>query len=151
MNEIFISYAQEDLTIAKRIISGLRGISPSAWKDIQSQSSEPYILTAIRESLRRSAAVVVLLTPESAASEWINFEVGAAEALGKPIIPILIRGEDKDIESLIPESLRGIEWLDARHTDPREVARQISKAMGRQILQPRGGQKDRADFPDDFI
>ena len=47
---------------------------------------------AIRRRLTRSAAVVVILNPFSLDKRWVNTELGAAWALGKPVFPLLHLG-----------------------------------------------------------
>lgn len=46
--------------------------------------------------------MVVLLTPESIAREWVMIEIGIAVAFDKSIVPILLYVEPDDM----PESLR---------------------------------------------
>lgn len=123
MDKIFISYAHSDQPIAERILSELRHVSVEGWRDAADLAAGNAISTSLLKALRRSSAIVVLLSPKSLASKWLLFEVGAAQGLGKRIIPVIIKGED--IERSIPEPLQGFRWLDARNKPPHEAARQI--------------------------
>jgi hypothetical protein len=45
----------------------------------------------IRDSIKERQIVLVLLSDESAANEWINFEAGVGDGGGAKIIPIAIK------------------------------------------------------------
>jgi hypothetical protein len=125
--KIFISYAHDDRAIAECLLSELQRVSLVGWMDTADIGASEAISASIRDALRSSSAVVVLLSPKSLSSRWVQFEVGAAEALGKRIIPVIIEG--KDIQNSIPDSLQGLHWLDARDKSAREVARQLEEAI----------------------
>lgn len=44
--------------------------------------------TEIKQSMADADAVVIVWTPASARSSWVNYEVGMADALEKPIIVV---------------------------------------------------------------
>ena len=55
------------------------------------------IREAIKQKMCSASNVVIIVTPNSAKSQWVNYEAGMASALGKPII--LIRSKDaKDVD-----------------------------------------------------
>lgn len=127
MNRVFISYARGDQSVAARLLSEVQHVSFEGWMDTADLAGGEAFSASIRDALRRSSAVVVLISPRSLDSKWVQFEIGAAEALGKRIIPVIIEG--KDIESSIPDALWGITWLDARDKSVSEVAREIEEAL----------------------
>lgn len=79
----------------------------------------------LRVALESSSAVVVLLSPQAVENRWVNFEIGAAEALGKPLIPVVIEGD----YFIMPDILKDRRWLDARNKSPTEVASGIAVAL----------------------
>jgi hypothetical protein len=127
MNRVFISYARGDQSVAARLLSEVQHVSFEGWMDTADLAGGEAFSASIRDALRRSSAVVVLISPRSLDSKWVQFEIGAAEALGKRIIPVIIEG--KDIESSIPDALWGVTWLDARDKSVSEVAREIEEAL----------------------
>jgi hypothetical protein len=127
MNRVFISYARGDQSVAARLLSEVQHVSFEGWMDTADLAGGEAFSASIRDALRRSSAVVVLISPRSLDSKWVQFEIGAAEALGKRIIPVIIEG--KDIESSIPDALWGVTWLDARDKSISEVAREIEEAL----------------------
>jgi hypothetical protein len=127
MNRVFISYARGDQSVAARLLSEVQHVSFEGWMDTADLAGGEAFSASIRDALRRSSAVVVLISPRSLDSKWVQFEIGAAEALGKRIIPVIIEG--KDIESSIPDALWGVTWLDARDKSLSEVAREIEEVL----------------------
>jgi TIR domain len=124
MPEVFISYAGSDRDQARRLLSELQNLKVHGWMDQTDLTGGGAVASSIRDALRHANAVVVLLSPTSLKSQWVNFELGAAEALGKIIIPVLIEG-DLDV----PELLKAWPWVDARHKAPGEVAREIEQMV----------------------
>lgn len=51
-----------------------------------------YVDQKIREKIKASDAVVVLLSAEGVASPYVQQEIGAALALGKPVVPLVEKG-----------------------------------------------------------
>ncbi len=56
----------------------------------------------LRNELSSADMVVALLTPNSATSRWALYEIGAAWALEKPIMPVITR---QDVLNEMPASL----------------------------------------------
>ena len=99
--DIFLSYAHEDGEIAASLVSRLEdgGIHCFlAEKNIRpGEQWEP----RIRDALLRSRRLLLLITPRSKDSRWVNAEAGAAWALGKPLVPALMFVEPKDLIELV--------------------------------------------------
>ena len=74
-----------------------------------------------------ATAVVVLVSDRSLASPWVQFEVGAAESMGKPVIPVLIG--TAGIEDKLPDWLKGLQYLDGRTRPIKEVAIELGRAL----------------------
>jgi hypothetical protein len=67
----------------------------------------------IRQALVRSTELWVLITPESLRSEWVTTEWGAGWALGKRVVPILLRCD----VSQLPDRLRQLQCIDYHDFD----------------------------------
>ena len=110
-NRIFLSYAHEDREGVDKVIKELsrKGIL-SEEKDVvmdavQNIESGSYIRNLIRKRIESASKVILLWTEDSAKSQWVNYEAGMAEALGKPIIIVL---PNKSAPKL-PENLEGLQ------------------------------------------
>jgi formylglycine-generating enzyme required for sulfatase activity len=88
---VFISYAREDKTYARNLADSLhqRGFEP--WMDDRLRSGDRWWRT-IDQSIQDCAAFIVVMTPDSKKSEWVEREVMLALDERKPILPLLLRG-----------------------------------------------------------
>jgi hypothetical protein len=87
--DMFISYAAGDAALADELRSDLEGNQFRCFmaeKDVQTATEWQ---DSIREALVGSKRMLVLLTPRSINRPWVLMEIGAAWALGKPLIPAL--------------------------------------------------------------
>ncbi len=127
MFDVFISYANSDRDVAERLVSALRASNVSGWLDKADIAAGDSIPSAVRAALKGSKAVLVLLSPRSLQSEWVQFEIGAAEALGKKIVPVIVSGEH--LEKQFPAILGNRQWIDARHQSHEDVVRDIERSL----------------------
>lgn len=127
MNNVFISYARSDANDVERFVKALNAVGVVGWHDQADISAGESVSSAVRNALKRASAVIVLLSPGSLHSEWVQFEIGAAEALDKTIIPVLLSGDH--IEEILPDILKHRVWLDARHRPYEDVVRDLKRAV----------------------
>ena len=107
-HDVFLSYSSGNSSEATKIS---RAVTDSGCKVFLAEKSiEPGLDFAeeIRRSLKGSREVWLLVSPSSIRSEWVTTEWGAAWALEKKIVPILLRC---DVDSL-PERLRRLQCVD---------------------------------------
>lgn len=127
MPDVFISYAHSDSSQVARLVKALKTIGVVGWQDKADMSGGEAVSSTLRNALKRANAVLVLLSPASLRSEWVQFEVGAAEALDKKIIPVLLSGDG--LEENLPDILKDRIWIDARHRPYEDVARELTRAI----------------------
>lgn len=99
---IFVSYAQDDNVYFPKLEQLLRlhGIIEDNKFTIINPLQDSIISGQnIRETLKKqiqsASVVVVIATDRSASSQWVNYELGMADALGKPIIVVASKGSEK--------------------------------------------------------
>jgi TIR domain len=127
MTKIFLSYASDDYPFAHRLREGLKNVSVEGWMDSADIAAGEATSKAVRSAMKSSKAVVVLISPKALESSWVGFEIGASEALGKSIIPILIKGPN--VGGTLPEPLRDLKFIDAREMSIQEVIKEVEKAL----------------------
>jgi hypothetical protein len=95
--KVFISYSQYDGDAAASLLELLEGVGVTCF--LAEKSIDPGIEwdSAIREAIRQTDHLLVLVTPKSKDSVWVAAEVGAAWVLGKTVIPALQSVEVKDL------------------------------------------------------
>ena len=97
MTRIFISHSHSDEAITYKLVNFLLAALGLQEKDILCTSnpdqglsySSSSITDQLKEQLKNSEALIVLITADSLHSAWIPFEAGSFWTTDKPIIPIL--------------------------------------------------------------
>ena len=100
LHHVFLSYSHEDLTLMQRIRDDLRAEGLTVWTDEVIPPNSPDWTLEIENGIRGTGCVVVLLSPDAAKSHWVREELDFARKQGKPIFPVLARGEDADVNPL---------------------------------------------------
>lgn len=127
MKKVFVSYATDDKDKARMLLEALRDAEVSGWMDESDLTTGGASAQKMRDSIRRASAVIVLISEQSVKSKWVQFELGAAFEMGKPIIPILIG--KAGIEKKLPVWLEGIAYLDARKRPLKDVIKEVTQAI----------------------
>lgn len=118
--DAFISYSRMDETVMRRIHDSLRQQGLRIWMDkVGLKPGEPSWKRAIQGAIDSSECIIVLLSPEAKQSEWVSKELDYAEAMGKPIYPVLIRGNTR---TSVPFGFNSSQWLDIRDEGQYETA-----------------------------
>ena len=100
---IFLSYSYQDRVIVEQIAALLRkhchmNVDKTSFIDTLVESeADSSIREATKRGMMSASMVVIIVTPNSAKSQWVNYEAGMASALGKPII-LVGRKRDRDVE-----------------------------------------------------
>lgn len=76
--QVFVSHATDDKWIAKVICEKLEGIGASTFRDDRDINGGDDIPEEIRQQIKHSQEMVVLLTPKSVDRQWVLLEVGEA-------------------------------------------------------------------------
>lgn len=93
MSHVFISYSTHDADYANRLADSLRTEGLNVWIDnTQLRSSEDW-WRAIVLAIDACSAFVVLLSPHSDRSKWVQREITLADQRNKPLFPILLAGD----------------------------------------------------------
>ena len=124
--QIFFSYDSSDLGFAKALAAQLTRRGHSPWITDLALTPGDKWAHAIDEALRKSKAMVVLLSPESVRSDYlkreVEFALGDSKFEGR-VFPVLIR-PTKDA----PWILRRLKLLDAKQ-GPNRIAASIADSL----------------------
>ena len=91
MTTIFLSYARADgQPAALRLRSELERAGFSIWRDIEDMQGGQSWKGQRRQAIRTVDIVIVLLTPASVVSKYVEWEWETAITLGKKVIPLLV-------------------------------------------------------------
>ncbi len=105
---VFISYSRDDHYVASTLVKRLETIGFHAWVDFKGIVGGDEWKQSIDKALDTSVACLVLLTPESVASEWVRYEIARALEKNCSVIPLMIR------TCVMPKNLEAIQYVDFR-------------------------------------
>jgi hypothetical protein len=123
-NKIFLSYSYQDKAWVSEFVQVLNAKGVNAWFDMADIKLGESIHDVIANALRESTVLVVILSEQSVKSPWIFFELGAAVADKKKIIPVLI--DDTRFEE-IPMPLIKYQFL--KESSAKDAGEKIARAL----------------------
>ena len=111
-HHVFLSYSRKDSDIMQQISADLRAADLLVWTDEKLVPGTDSWKNAIENAIQNTGTFVVILTPDSKQSIWVEREMDYARACGIPIIPLLARGENE--VSAVPFELINAQRVDIR-------------------------------------
>ena len=103
--KIFISHSSRDRWIAQRLATDLQNLGLETFLDEKDLEAGDDLDSIIDTHLQRCDELLVLLSPSSVSSDWVLVEIGAAKALGKRIVPVLLHLGANDIPKPISKNV----------------------------------------------
>jgi TIR domain len=110
-HDIFISYSRRDTERMSQVRDGLRAANFQVWTDEGIEPGTESWKQALSSAIKDCKYVVVLFSPDSAESAWVNRELDFAELHKKKIYPLLVKGEP---EQSIPFGYTTFQFIDIR-------------------------------------
>jgi WD40 repeat protein len=109
MAELFISYSRRDQAFVRRLAAGLEDRGKDVWVDLDDILPSAPWMAEIKVAIAEADSVVVVLSPDSVASEVCGNELQHAIDLNKRLIPVVAR--PVPIEDVSP-ALASLNFLD---------------------------------------
>ncbi|MCL4876360.1 MAG: SUMF1/EgtB/PvdO family nonheme iron enzyme [Anaerolineae bacterium] len=136
MSYIFISYSRKDRDYARKVADYLLDAGYDIWIDDRIDFGENWE-RAIFQAIDNCGAFLVIMTPDSYDSVWVQRECHHAEKRGKAPFPLLLKGEEFPRYGLT-------QYADARNGNlpPEEFLHRLAnfvprdKTRGREIVTP---------------
>lgn len=131
--QVFLSHSSEDTDLIRRITDELKRAGMDVWDDTREIWPGDNWAQMTSQALEESQAMVVLLTPESIDSKWINWNIGFALgniAYKQRLIPVLVGDPNRFSKEQIPwifKHLKVINLPDQGKND--ENIKQIADAI----------------------
>ncbi len=91
MDRVFISYSRKDLSFVKQVVADLKKAGLDVWYDVSSIRGGSRWRVEIEKAIKKSLFVLVVLSPDSMTSQWVEREFLFASNLKRKIIPIMYR------------------------------------------------------------
>ena len=124
---IFLSHSGTDQRWVQWIADNARSIDINVYMyehDIQPGTS---IATKVQSAIENCQALVVLLTPNSEYSPYVQQEIGFAQAKSKPIIPLVQPGVSPKCLAM----LEGVEYIPFNPDNPELALSHLLNYLGR--------------------
>src|SRR6266498_1630225 len=110
MKHVFISYSRKDSATVDHIVAGLDEDKFEAWIDREEIHGGDLWREEIVEAIDDAYAFVLMLSPDSVASDNVRKEVDLAEGAAKALIPVLLA--PAKLPSRLRYQLAGIQWIE---------------------------------------
>jgi hypothetical protein len=111
MASVFLSYAHEDASLAKRVEATLNAGGFDVWRDLSSTRAGAEIVAAVARAIETADFFVPLLSPHSVASQFFQYELDLAvyhrNTQGNLVVAPLMAGECE-----IPSSIKNLQCFD---------------------------------------
>ncbi len=88
---VFISYSHLDLAYVRKLAGYLEQANIKAWFDEEIVTGERWV-SVIRDQIASCSAMIAVMTPAAEESVWVDRELAQADALARPILPLLLDG-----------------------------------------------------------
>jgi hypothetical protein len=124
MAKVFISYSRKDIGFVRKLAGDLEKADYEVWWDLTDLRGGDDWLRVIPAAIESSDHFVVVLSPNSAISDWVKKEYTQALSSRKKIIPIMLE------RSSVPFALNTINYVDFTSDDYAANFQTLLDALG---------------------
>src|SRR5215213_10739505 len=124
MTQVFLSYSRKDIAFIERLANDLKNAGLDLWYDVSRIAGGARWRSEIENALRNSQYVVVVLSPDSIVSEWVEREFLFSNNLDRTIIPLMYR----DCE--VPLNYVDLNYIDVRGENYAQNFDELLQALG---------------------
>ncbi|HSM72028.1 MAG TPA: TIR domain-containing protein, partial [Anaerolineales bacterium] len=126
IGHVFMSYSRRDEAVMRRVVDFLRSRGIDVWVDNEKLiPGTPVWEAEIEKAIFGASATVVILSPDSKASEWVRREISYTERYQKRIFPVLVSGDENSSVSI---RLTNHQYVDIRNDEAMGLER-LSAAL----------------------
>lgn len=126
MPKLFVSYDRGSGAIVKRLAEDLRSLGHAVWLDHELTGGHPW-WDHILQEVRECQIFVAVLSEGALESVACTREREYADALGKPVVPVLV--SDGVSTNLLPPPLDNLHYVDYRQPDAKATLADLNRAM----------------------
>ena len=100
MTQVFISYSRKDLVFVERLAKDLKAAGLETWYDLSGLEIGAHWGMEIQAAIRHSQYIIIVLSPNSIVSEWVEREFIYASNHKLKIIPLIHKSCDLPLWSV---------------------------------------------------
>ncbi len=101
--DVFLSYSNLDKDLAEELYSVIPYAGLNVFMDCKDLSAGSVWNAELRNAIRRSKRMLLVITPKSKNRPWLLYETDAAWALGLQVIPVLSHIEPSELDAMISQ------------------------------------------------
>ena len=124
MAQVFISYSRKDIGFVRTLARDLEKVGYDVWWDLTDLRGGDDWLRVIPAAIESSDYFIVVLSPNSAVSDWVEKEYAKALSLRKKIIPLMLE------RTSVPFALHTINYVDFTSDDYAANLKNLLDALG---------------------
>ncbi len=124
MQQIFVSYSRKDIAFVRKLAGDLEKAGYTVWWDVSGLRGGDDWVRVIPAAIKTSDTFIVVLSPNSAVSEWVEKEYTQALYLRKKIVPIMLERSD------VPFGLNTINYIDFTSDDYADNLNKLLSTLG---------------------
>ena len=122
--QVFISYSRRDLAFVEQLAADLKAAGLDVWYDLSGLDGGARWRIEIEKAIRESQYVIVILSPDSIASEWVEEEILFARNFGRKIIPLFYK------QCELPLGYQTRHYIDVQGANYKRNFNEILQALG---------------------
>lgn len=126
MSSIFVSYSRKDEVFARRLAASLSDMGMDVWIDVDDIPVGKKWSSAIQHGLDRADLMILVISPDSMASQNVEDEWQYFLDTGKQVVPVLAR------PAKIHFQLNRIQYVDFHNQEYAPAFEQLVRKMGEQ-------------------
>jgi formylglycine-generating enzyme required for sulfatase activity len=123
MTHVFLSYSRKDISFVNQLAADLKNAGIDVWYDVSGIAGGTRWRSEIENALRNCQAVIVVLSPDSIISEWVEREFLFSSNLKRKIIPLMYRACE------LPLNYVDLNYIDAQGENYRQNFNELLKAL----------------------
>jgi hypothetical protein len=121
---IFISYSRNDIEFVDKLAKDLISVGMDPWWDVSRLMGGDTWTRSIQSALDKSHYCIVVITPDSIRSPWVEREYTYAFNIGLTVVPIYLKSVEK-----LPFSFSTIHYIDFRDNNYSAAIRKLYLAL----------------------
>lgn len=123
MTQVFISYSRKNVAFVERLAKDLQTAGLKVWYDVSNLEVGKRWATEIESAIQQSQYFIVILSPDSIKSEWVEIEFLSAKKYRLKIIPLLLESCE------LPMWCINLQYIDVQGKNYELRFRDLQKAL----------------------
>ncbi len=127
-NHVFVSYKHEEQDFVEMLIRQIQAAGFPVWVDTEQLRAGENWREAINYAIKDAFALILVISPESKASQYVTYEWAYAQGAGVKVIPLLLKETDKLHPQL--EMLQYLDFTDRARPSWDKLLRRLFELQG---------------------